>query len=100
MNDLATCNSALKGSHPFKAFFILSKSRITNYGGVTMSEIPLSPVKRLLKKSSAERVSKDATEELRDELEEYARERATESAKLTEHAGRKTIQATDVEMSR
>jgi len=64
-----------------------------------MSELPLKPFKRVLKKTQAERVSAEAVEELRDEAEEFAEQRAEESAKLMAHAGRKTVQATDVKNS-
>lgn len=64
-----------------------------------MSELPLKPFKRILKNTHAERASADAVEELRDEIEEVAQKRATDSANLMEHAGRKTVQAEDVKKS-
>ncbi|MFB6204283.1 MAG: histone family protein [Candidatus Nanohaloarchaea archaeon] len=65
-----------------------------------MAELPLAPVKRIIKQAGASRVSEDAVEELRDELEGYAEERARESKKYAEHAGRKTVQADDVKTSK
>jgi len=65
-----------------------------------MAELPLAPVKRIIKSAGASRVSEDAVEELRDELEEHAKERAREAKEFAEHAGRKTVQDDDVKASR
>jgi len=65
-----------------------------------MAELPLAPVKRIIKQSGAARVSEDAVEELRDELESHAEDRARQSKQYAEHAGRKTVQAADVRTSR
>lgn len=64
-----------------------------------MAELPLAPVKRIIKQSGAPRVAHEAVEELRDELERYAEERAREAKQYAEHAGRKTVQADDVKAS-
>ena len=66
---------------------------------ITMAELPLAPVKRIIKQAGAARVSEDAVEELRDELEGYASDRAREAKQMAEHAGRKTVQANDVKAS-
>ncbi len=65
-----------------------------------MAELPLAPVKRIVKQSGAARVSEDAVEELRDELEAHAEDRARQAKGYAEHAGRKTVQAADVRTSR
>ena len=65
----------------------------------SMAELPLAPVKRIIKQAGAERVSEDAVEELRDELEDHASERARDAKQMAEHAGRKTVQADDVKAS-
>lgn len=65
-----------------------------------MAELPLAPVKRIIKQSGAGRVSSAAVEELRDELEEHAEERAREAKEYAEHADRKTVQESDVKASR
>ncbi len=65
-----------------------------------MAELPLAPVKRIIKQAGAHRVSEDAVEELRDEVEDFAEERARDANDLAGHAGRKTVQADDVKASR
>lgn len=65
-----------------------------------MTEIPLKPVKRIIKGVGADRVSKDAAKSLREEIEDYAEERASDALDLAEHAGRMTVQASDVKKSR
>ncbi|MGB4279061.1 MAG: histone family protein [Methanoculleus sp.] len=64
-----------------------------------MTEIPLAPVGRLIKKAGAERVSSDASEELARLMEDYAARVAKEAIKLAGHAGRKTVKAIDIRMA-
>lgn len=64
-----------------------------------MTELPLAPVERIIRSAGADRVSKDAAKELRDELERYGKDRAREAYQYAEHAGRKTVQANDVKAS-
>ena len=61
-----------------------------------MSDLPLAPIKRLMKKSGAERVGDDAVEAMRDVLEERTRELTDEADKFAQHAGRKTVKKEDV----
>jgi len=63
-------------------------------------ELPLAPCSRLIREAGAKRVSEGAAEELRDELERYAAERAQEAKKVAEHAGRNTVQKGDLEVTR
>lgn len=65
-----------------------------------MHTLPLAPIKRLMKNAGAERVSKEAVEELRDILEDEVRDYAEQANKLARHAGRKTIQAEDIRLSK
>ncbi len=64
-----------------------------------MAELPLAPVKRIIKQAGAHRVSEDAVRELRDELEDHAEDRARQAKQYAKHAGRKTVQAEDVRAS-
>ncbi|MCC7565670.1 MAG: histone family protein [Methanomicrobiaceae archaeon] len=64
-----------------------------------MTDLPLAPVGRIVKKVGAERVSSDANEALAALMEDYAARIAKEAIKLAGHAGRKTVKATDVRMA-
>ncbi len=61
--------------------------------------LPIAPVDRIarLRIDDSYRVSMDARVALADILEEYAENIARSAAVLAEHAGRRTIQAEDVE---
>jgi histone H3/H4 len=61
--------------------------------------LPNAPIERIIRKAGAERVSKDAVEELREALEEVGDEVARDAVEMADHAGRKTVKASDVEMS-
>jgi len=65
-----------------------------------MSELPLAPIERILKKAGASRVSREACEEFASVIEEIAYELAAETAALARHAGRKTVLAKDVKLAR
>jgi len=65
-----------------------------------MAELPLAPVKRIIKNSGAERVSEDAVESLRDAIEEFAEDLAASSRAYARHAGRKTVKKEDVRAAR
>ncbi len=64
-----------------------------------MTEIPISPVIRIIRKTGAERVGNEAGEELAELMEAYALKISKEALKLASHAGRKTITAQDVRMA-
>ncbi len=61
-----------------------------------MPELPLAPIKRIMKQAGADRVADDAVEAMRDQLEEEARDRAQQALQFAQHADRKTIQKEDV----
>ena len=65
----------------------------------TMTEIPIAPVIRIIRKTGAERVGNEAGEALADLMEQYGRKIAKEALKLASHAGRKTITSHDIRMA-
>lgn len=58
--------------------------------------LPAAAMEKLLKKAGAERVSEDAKEKLREVLEVYAETLGAKAVRLANHAGRKTVKASDV----
>lgn len=63
------------------------------------SELGLSAMYRILKKSGAERVSDESADELRRITEEVAMAIAKSAVEMSEHAGRKTVKAEDVKLA-
>ena len=63
------------------------------------SELGLSAMYRILKKSGAERVSDDSATELRRVTEEIAERIAKNAVAMSNHAGRKTVKADDVKLA-
>ncbi|MEM4625150.1 MAG: NFYB/HAP3 family transcription factor subunit [Candidatus Aenigmatarchaeota archaeon] len=60
--------------------------------------ISLLSCKKIAKKSGIKRISKDALEELRDILEDYAKEVALKSWRIAQHSDRNTLLKKDVEL--
>ena len=63
------------------------------------SELGLSPMYRILKKSGAERVSDESANELRRVIEEIAESIAKNAVDMSTHAGRKTIKVEDIKLA-
>ena len=63
------------------------------------SELGLSAMYRILKKSGAERVSDESANELRRVIEEIAETIAKTAIDMSSHAGRKTVKAEDVKLA-
>ena len=64
------------------------------------TELPLAPVKRILEKSGAKRVSKDATISFAKMLEDVASDLIAEAVLFAKHAGRKTVVREDVKLAK
>lgn len=58
--------------------------------------LPILPFEKIAKKSGVKRISKEAVEELRDVMEEYANNIAEQSVKISYHANRRTVMEQDV----
>ena len=63
------------------------------------SELGLSAMYRILKKSGAQRVSDESADELRRVIEEIAEAIAKNAVDDAGHAGRKTVKAEDVKLA-
>ena len=63
------------------------------------SELGLSAMYRILKKSGAQRVSDESAVELRRVIEELAEAIAKNAVDMSSHAGRKTVKAEDVKLA-
>ena len=61
--------------------------------------IPRAPVGRILMKAGAKRVAADATDVFTEILTEMAEKIAIQSAKISKHSGRKTVNEGDVKLA-
>lgn len=61
--------------------------------------LPKAPIERIIRKAGAERVSKDAVEELKYALEDLADEISADAVNMADHAERNTVKKEDVEMA-
>lgn len=64
-----------------------------------MTELPLTPLGRIIKNGGAERVSEDAKVELSEFLEEQAEEIAKLALDNAKENGRKTLKAEDISIA-
>ena len=64
-----------------------------------MGEIPIAPIGRIIKNAGGLRVSEGAEEALDKVLEEWAEDVSRQAVKLAKHAGRKTVNASDIELA-
>ena len=64
-----------------------------------MTDLPLAPVERLVRKAGAERVSENASEALADVLEDVAIDISQKAVQLAKHAGRKTVTSDDIKLA-
>jgi|GEM_PF-672186 len=62
--------------------------------------LSLLGMEKLLKRNGARRVSEEAKEALRDELERYADALAQRAVRFSAHAKRRTVQAEDIRLAR
>lgn len=56
-------------------------------------------MEKILKNAGASRVSDDAKDALKSALEEIAAEISARAIKFSEHAGRKTVKASDIQLA-
>ena len=61
--------------------------------------IPLAAMEKIMRKAGAERVSDKAKAALKSVMEEISHDIAQEAVKLANHAGRKTVKASDIELA-
>ena len=62
-------------------------------------DLPNAPIERIIRKAGAERVSKDAVEELKDAVKDLGDEVASDAVNMADHAERNTVKKEDVEMA-
>lgn len=62
-------------------------------------EIPIAPFGRIIKNAGGQRVSAGAEEALGNVLEQWAEDVSRQAVKLAKHAGRVTVNASDIELA-
>jgi DNA-binding protein len=66
--------------------------------GRNVTAISLAGMEKIMRKAGADRVSEDAKDALREVLEEYGCKISSKALVFAEHAGRKTIKASDIKL--
>jgi histone H3/H4 len=64
-----------------------------------MTDLPIAPVDRIMRKAGAARVSEEAARAMAEVLSEYSLEITAVAVKLASHAGRKTIVEDDIKLA-
>ena len=64
-----------------------------------MTELPIAPIGRIIKNAGGQRVSEDAENARNKFLEKRAKEISRQAVKLAKHAGRVTVNASDIELA-
>lgn len=64
-----------------------------------VADLPLAPFKKIIQKSGGGRVSASAADALREAATDYAREVAAKAARLSSHAGRRTVTSEDIKLA-
>ena len=65
-----------------------------------MAELPLAPVRRILRNAGASRVSEEAAKAFAQSLEKFARDLTADAVKRAKKAGRTTVQRDDIREAR
>ena len=64
-----------------------------------MGEIPIAPIGRIIKNAGGQRVSEEAKEALGKVLEQCGEDISRQALLLAKHAGRVTVNASDIELA-
>lgn len=64
-----------------------------------MEQLPIAPMGRILSNAGASRATKNAKIELSKILSEFGAEISKEAVAIAEHAGRKTVKLSDIELA-
>lgn len=64
-----------------------------------MEQLPIAPMGRIIANAGAQRATKDAKVELSKTLTEIGEDISAEAVAIAEHAGRKTVKVSDIELA-